>query len=97
MEQIDLTTPVTPPSTTNYKVERMTLDIFANTILVQLKGNNGEVLSKLYDATTTPTGATLLHSLNVGNFSTGPSLLKTTYNRLIADGVLSGTVSGTPS
>lgn len=95
MEQIDLTTPVTKPSTTNYHIERITLDVDALTILVQLKGNNGELLSKLYDATTAPTGSTLLHALNIGNFTT-TSLLKTTYNRLITDGVLVGAVSGTP-
>lgn len=53
----------------------------------------GEPVTKQYDQFTTPTGATLLHALNVGNFSTN-SMIRAVYLRLITDGVISGTVSG---
>lgn len=94
-ELVTLTTPITPPTLSAYHVERLTLDVDAGRISVQLKGTNGEALSKVYDSTTTPTGATLLHALNVGNFSVN-SLLKAVYTRLLTDGVLVGTVSGIP-
>lgn len=92
-EQVDLVTPVTKPSITNYRVSYMNLDIDNARITVFLTANNGETLQKVYDSTTTPTGATLLHALNTGNFSTN-SLLRAVYNRLIADGVIAGTVTG---
>jgi hypothetical protein len=92
-EQVDLVTPVAKPSITNYRVSYMNLDIDNARITVFLTANNGETLQKVYDATTTPTGATLLHALNTGNF-TANSLLRAVYNRLIADGVIAGTVTG---
>lgn len=55
-EQIDLTTPEVKPSNSTYHLERLTLDIDAARIYVQLKGANGEAISKVYDSTTTPTG-----------------------------------------
>lgn len=94
-ERIDLTTPITYPSTGFHELERLTLDVKAGTIYVQLLGQNGESVSKVYNATTSPTGATLLSQLNTSNNST-TSLIKRVYNRLVADGVLVGTVSGSP-
>jgi hypothetical protein len=55
----------------------------------------GQRTQKVYDATTTPTGASLLHALNTGNFSVN-SLMKAVYNRLSTDGVCAGTISGVP-
>jgi hypothetical protein len=92
-EQVDLVTPVTKPSITNYRVSYMNLDIDNARITVFLTANNGETLQKVYDSTTAPAGATLLHALNTGNFATN-SLLRAVYNRLIADGVIAGTVTG---
>lgn len=92
-EQIDLTVAETKPVNPNYHLERLTLDIDAGTIYVQLRGANGESISKLYDKNTTPTGLTLLTALNTSNNSV-TSLIKRVYTRLIADGVLTGTVSG---
>ena len=94
-EILTLTTPITPPTNSTYTIDRITIDVIALSIMVQLLGTNGEALSKVYDSTTNPTGATLLHALNTGNFSVN-SLMKAVYNRLIADGVLTGSVSGTP-
>lgn len=95
-EQIDLTTPEAKPANPSYHLERLTLDIDAGTIHVQLKGANGEALSKVYDKSTTPTGAALLSALNTSNNST-TSLIKRVYQRLTADGVIAGTISGTPA
>jgi hypothetical protein len=95
-EQLDLATPVTKPAITNYRVSYMNLDLDNARIVVFLTANNGDTIQKTYDATTTPSGAVLLHNLNTGNFSVN-SLMKAVYNRLIADGVLAGTVSGVAS
>lgn len=94
-EAVTLTTPVVYSSNTAYHLERLTLDIDTARIGVQLKGVNGESLSKVYDNTTTPTGTVLLHALNIGNFSVN-SMVKAVYTRLITDGVLTGTVGGAP-
>ena len=96
-EQVDLTTPITKASTQNYQVVQLWLDLIQLRIVVTLLANNGDRLEKVYDSTTTPTGSTLLHNLNIGNFSGATSLIKAVYNRLIADGVFVGTVSGIPS
>lgn len=94
-EKVTLTVAETKPENTAYEVERLTFDIKAKTIHVQLLGDNGEALSKVYDSTTTPTGASLLTTVNTSDNRT-VSLIKKVYNRLIADGILVGTVSGTP-
>ena len=54
---------------------------------------SGPALNVSYDATTTPTGAALIVSLNKQNFST-ISLEKRILNQLIASGYLTGSVSG---
>ena len=94
-EKVDLSSPVVRANTTDYHLERIVIDVDNGSILVQLKGNNGETLSKAYNSTTSPTGASLISTLNASNNST-TSLVKRVYNRLIADGVIAGTVSGTP-
>jgi hypothetical protein len=93
-EVVTLTTPQTATAT-NCTVDYVGLDVTNARIVVQVHTNVGALTPKVYDATTTPTGATLLHSLNIGNFSTN-SLLKAVYTRLSTDGVCTGTVSGTP-
>lgn len=96
-ERVDLTTPVTPPTLSNYHLERLIIDVDLCVISAQLKGTNGEALVKIYNSTTVPTCATLLTQLNKANFSGGnPSLIRVIYNRLITDGVIVGTVSGVP-
>lgn len=94
-ELVTLTTPQTQTAT-SCSVNYLGLDLAANRIIVEVTlSPTGAKAQKVYDATTTPTGATLLHSLNIGNFSTN-SLLKAVYTRLSTDGVCTGTVSGTP-
>lgn len=94
-EAVTLTTPIAQPSIATCHVSRMALDFDANVIAVALACNGGNGISKQYDATTTPTGATLLHNLITGNFAVN-SFVKAVYNRLIADGVITGTIAGTP-
>lgn len=97
-EQVDLAAPVNYANQTYWKLDRLTIDISPPLIRVQLVGTNGEAASKVYDSTTTPTAATLLSNLNKANFSgVNNSLVKTIFNRLVADGVIAGSVSGTPS
>jgi hypothetical protein len=93
-ELVTLTTPQTQTATT-CTVDYIGLDLTNARIVVQAHTNVGPLSPKTYDASTVPSGATLLHALNTGNFSTN-SLLKAVYNRLSTDGVCTGTVSGTP-
>lgn len=98
-EVVNLTTPISKPSTATCQLERLELDPatpFANSrIVVDLLCNNGDRISKQYDQFTTPTGAALLTTLNRTNNSVGnPSLIAKIYNRLVTDGVIVGTVSG---
>lgn len=96
-EQVNLTVAETKPSNNSYSLERFTIDLSGTkTIHIQLKGQNGEAKSVSYNNSTNPTAATLISNLNTSNNSAGTSLVKRIYNRLIADGHLSGTVSGTP-
>lgn len=95
-EVVNLTAPVAPPANTSCRLERLTLEPLAGRIYVQTLGTNGEAASKVYDSTTTPTGASLLSALNTSNNSAGISLIKRIYTRLSADGVCVGTVTGTP-
>lgn len=94
-ERVDLTAPIVKTSTQNCALDVLTLDVTRSAIFVTMRCNNGDTVSKTYDGGTTPTGASLLSTLNRGNFTTN-SLIKAVYNRLTADGVITGTVSGTP-
>lgn len=95
-EVINLTTPVTPPANNSCRLERLTIEPIVGRIYVYLLGTNGESTSKVYDSSTTPTGASLISSLNTSNNSAGTSLVRRIYNRLQLDGVCVGTVTGTP-
>ena len=94
-EQVDLTAPIVHGNTTNLHLGRIAIDIDASAVVATLTGANGDTVTKVYDATTNPTGASLISTLNTSNNST-TSLIRRVYNRLIADGVIAGTVSGTP-
>jgi len=101
-EQVTLTTPVTKPSLTGYTLDRITIDVTAQSILIQWLGNNGEAGSASYptpapQGSSQPSGATLLHNLNTANFSVN-SLVKQIFQRLQTDGyIASGNISGTPA
>lgn len=94
-EIVTLTTPQTQTAT-SCSVTFVTLDLGGSRIVVEVVlVPTGVRTQKVYDSTTTPTGATLLHQLNIGNFSVN-SLLKAVYARLSTDGVCIGPVSGVP-
>jgi len=95
-ERADLTTPVTRPAVTNYRIQSLLIEPIAGRITVDLLADNGEHVVKVYNQDTTPTGAALISTLNTSNNSAGTSLVRRVFNRLITDGVIVGTVSGTP-
>lgn len=97
-EVVNLTTPITYPSQTTVKIERVTIDVVAKIIRIQWLGENGEAGSAIYDSTTSPTGAALLTTLNKMNFSGGnPSLVNRILTRLQLSGHIgNGSISGTP-
>ena len=92
-ERVDLTVSQTK-TTTNYQLRHLSLNIISKQIAVELVSDTGGVITKVYDSTTTPTGATLLSQINASDNRT-VSMVRKVYNRLVADGVLAGTVSGT--
>lgn len=93
-EAVTLTTPIVKTAS-GCVLDTLLLDVTRSRVVATLTCAGGDPIAKQYDAFTTPTGATLLHALNVGTFSTN-SLVKAVYTRLIADGVIAGTISGTP-
>lgn len=95
-ERVTLTTPVAA-SVTNWSIDVLHLEPINGRIVVRLISNvtTIEHIEKIYDARTTPTGASLLSSLNTANLTTR-SLEARVYDRLIADNVFAGTVTGTP-
>ena len=54
MEQLDLTTPLTYPSTTNWKVVKLALDWYGQFIEIGLLGSNGERKAHSYSGSDTP-------------------------------------------
>lgn len=103
MEELELTDPVTtPPATTaTYKVVSLALDwtrvqtpttTEPGVVTVHLRSNLGEPFSHQYlgkEATD------LMKWMNTANFSTS-SMHKRILQKLSADGVLPGTVTGAP-
>lgn len=93
-EAVTLSSPVVKTQTSASLVY-LGIDVANGRITVQLTANTGDPIFKTYDSTTTPTGAALLSALNTSN-NTTTSLIKRVYQRLITDGVITGTVGGTP-
>lgn len=92
-EQIDLTAPITKPSITYYRVSRLELDWDAARIEIHLKFVlTGEEFVTGYTGTE---ATNLMVIMNKKNFSTN-SMQKTILQKLIADGKISGTISGSP-
>ena len=90
MEQLELTSPVSQPSTTTYTVERLNINRSPVCIDITVRDNVGRTVSVTY------TDAALLSTLNTGNFSVN-SLQKQILNKLKNDGHLpAGSVNGTP-
>lgn len=96
MEQHALTTPVTGPTKTTYTIRFILLDWEGKRVEISVVDNTGKVSNKRYDDTTTPTGQSLMVTLNKADLSAN-SLHRRALNRLATDGVIEvGTVTGTP-
>jgi len=91
-EIVTLTTPVTPPSLTTYRVVMLAMDWDSASIAIRLKGTNGETKFCGYQGAT---ATTLMVALNKANL-TSNSLQKRVLTQLIADGEIAGTISGSP-
>ena len=92
MERLDLTTPVTTPNQTDWKVDELHFEWTAARITVVLKGTNGERLRHVYMGAT---ASSLMTTLNKANLTTN-SLHRRVLTQLVSDGVIAGTVAGTP-
>lgn len=93
MEQLSLTTPMTSPSVTFYKVRHLNLTVSPPVIDWTVIDNNGVTLSGAYNG---ETAAVLLNALNTGDCR-AISMQRKIILRLQADGYLgAGTVEGTP-
>ncbi len=98
-ETITLSTPITHPNVTGFTIDQININRTAGSIYITWFGNTGELFSASYPTPSPnaqPSGATLLHSLNNGNFSAN-SLVKQIFTRLQTDGyIAAGTISGSP-
>lgn len=92
MEQLDLTAPITAPSVTTYRVITLTMNWPTGDIGITLADQLGGTQTFAY---TGAEGVALMLVLNTANLSV-KSLHKRILEKLVADGKLSGTVSGTP-
>lgn len=92
-EQLDLTTPITGPTTSNLMVVQLGLDWEAAMIHIGVK-NTVTGYRQHFDYTGS-TATNLMVALNKANLST-KSLQRRILEQLVADGKLVGTISGTP-
>lgn len=92
-EQVDLTVPITPPTSSSYTVVSILFDKRGSHIEARLVDNTGKDAVFTYDGIV---ATNLMIALNKANMAT-ISLEKRIFNQLIADGKLSGTVSGVPA
>jgi hypothetical protein len=89
-EIITLTTP--EPGAQNYTVTMLKLDWANAHIFIHLRGDNGAVKTHAYSGAT---ATALMIALNKANL-TLKSLQRRVIERLQLDGVISGSISGTP-
>jgi len=92
MEQIDLTTPITQPAITNYRLNKLDLRWLDQHIRIELVADSGEVIEHSYDG---DIARNLMIALNKMDLSV-KSLQRRVMEKLIADGVLAGTITGIP-
>ncbi len=93
-EQLDLSTPIVPPSRTAYTLARVVLDFEAQVIQAIVRGSDGVEIRGEW---TGATAVTLMTALNTANLST-TSLVKRVLQKMVIDGKLpTGSVSGSPS
>lgn len=91
-EIVTLTTPVVTPNLTTYTVRAINMDLDVPAIVIRLRGTNGESKTCSYQGVT---ATNLIVALNKVDLST-TSLQKRVLQRLIADGEIAGTISGSP-
>lgn len=91
MEQIDLQAPA-PPVVMHYRVARLYLDFPGEVIRIELVGSDASERMFFYRG---PEAVTLMLFLNTANLST-KSLHRRIMEKLLADGKLTGTISGAP-
>lgn len=87
-----VTLTVALPQLTTYKVNELHLNWGAASIQIGLIGTNGEAKHHNYSGTT---ATVFMTALNKANLST-TSLHKRILERLVTDGVIAGTISGSP-
>ena len=92
-EQVDLTTPETRPSINSYRVARLVLDRLQATVEVTIVAvQTGEL--KMFEFRGDE-ATQMMSALNTANLSTN-SLQRRILNKLVNDGLLVGTITGTP-
>jgi hypothetical protein len=98
-EELILTDPVQPPTTTKYRVSSLTLDLdrvvspgVTGSVEITLVDNNGVLLNHQYIGAE---AESMIRQLNTANLTT-KSMHKRVLEKLAADGVIPGTVTGTP-
>jgi hypothetical protein len=90
-EKIDLAAPdQATPGTMEYRIAGLFLNVEDEYVEVNLRGANGELRVERYDD-----ALPMIVALNKANLST-KSLQRRIMERLITDGRLAGTISGTP-
>lgn len=92
MEKLTLTTAVTFPNIVDYKILRLILDWQEEFIDIKYQANTGETKSYRYFGTQ---ARTMMLQLNKVNLST-KSLHKRIWEQLIVDGIITGTITGSP-
>ena len=92
-EQVNLTVPITKPAINSYKIDSIVLNVTGATITITLIDpvSGEKPVFSYYGATATA----LMNVLNKTDLST-KSLQKRIFEKLIADGKILGTISGTP-
>lgn len=91
-EKIELTTPITVPTITDYRITKLLFDVEGAGIVIDLKSNTGLALQFSYNG---PEATTLMVAMCKMNFTT-TSMPKKILQKLIVDGKLAGTISGSP-
>ncbi len=93
-EQLDLTSPIAPPTRTAYTFSRLVLDLDAQVIQAVVRGTDGvEVRGEWVGST----AVALMTALNTANLSS-LSLVKRVLQKMVTDGKLpAGSVSGSPT
>ena len=106
-ELVTLTVPIATANATNVRLERITIDLPAQSVQIQWRvrdASGGTIFQEnaVYSTPapaahpSQPTGATLLHTINTANFTTN-SMSKRIFQQLQSDGyIAAGSIAGTP-